>query len=77
MSKALSLKLKESIFKETEEITHHIHKARNSYINEAVAFYNKLFQRKLLKLKLARESKVVAENSLAILKEFEAFEGNN
>ncbi len=77
MSKVLSLKLKEGVFEETESILHKIHKTRNSYINEAVEFYNKVFKRRMLKNKLAKESKMVAEDSLAVLEEFEAFEDEN
>jgi hypothetical protein len=73
MSKALSLKIKDAIYGETESILHKIHMARNSYINEVVEFYNKLFKRKMLKAKLVKESKGVASDSMAILKEFELF----
>ena len=76
MSKVLSLKLRENIFEETENILHKIHKARNSYINDAVEFYNKLFKRRMLKSRFAKESKLVAGDSLTILEEFEAFEEN-
>lgn len=74
MSKGLSLKLKEGVFAETENILHKIHKSRNSYINEAVEFYNRFFKRKILKTKLAMESKLVATDSLTVLEEFAAFE---
>lgn len=74
MSKTLSLKLKEEIFKETEKILHQIQKPRNSYINEAVDFYNRVFQRRWLRKKLAHESSLVKQDSLAVLEEFEAFE---
>ncbi|MFH0887367.1 MAG: hypothetical protein V1843_04290 [bacterium] len=72
MSKVLSLKLKDNVFEETENILHKIHKARNGYINDALAFYNKVFQRNFLKLKLAKESRIVADDSLAILKDFDS-----
>ena len=69
--KALSLKLKEGIFVEVEKIIHELHKPRNTYINEALAFYNKMAQRKLIKKRLHVESKEAAIDSLAILEEFE------
>ena len=52
MSKALSLKVKDDIFKEVEEIVFQINIPRNAYINQALSFYNKLNKRKLLKKKL-------------------------
>jgi hypothetical protein len=82
MSKNLSLKLQDKVFEETEQILKKIRRPRNAYINEALVFYNQLYARKLLKSQLQKESKLVAENSLAVLEEFEQFEeglpeGNN
>lgn len=74
MSKNLSLKLKDSVYEETEKITHKIHMPRNTYINEAVAFYNKLKKRALLKKELAKESLLVRDNSMEVLETFEALE---
>ena len=74
MSKALSLKVKDDIFKEVEEITKQFHLPRNAYINDALDFYNKINKRKLLKQQLHYESKLVKQNSLEILKEFERIE---
>ncbi len=72
--KVLSLKLKENIFIEAERIVRRVHLSRNAYINQALEFYNKLNQRKLLKEQLARESKLVRDSSLEVLSEFERFE---
>jgi hypothetical protein len=44
--KNLSLKMDDLVFNETEKITLKINKNRNSYINEAVEFYNLLQKRK-------------------------------
>lgn len=71
MSKALSLKLKEDIFENVEEITKKIKIPRNTYINFALEYYNKLNERKLLKKQLKKESKLVKESSLEILGDFE------
>ncbi|MEA1986519.1 MAG: hypothetical protein U9N76_03385 [Candidatus Marinimicrobia bacterium] len=71
MSKALSLKLKEDIFENVEEITKKIKIPRNTYINFALEYYNKLNERKLLKKQLKKESKLVKESSLEILVDFE------
>lgn len=72
MSKALSLKLQEDIFKETERITKAIKIPRNTYINRALDFYNKMNRKRLLKKQLTKECKLVEASSLEVLKEFEA-----
>jgi len=74
MSKNLSLKLQDEIYKETEQVLRKVKRPRNAYINEAVHFYNKLIARRLLKNKLMTESNIVAADSMAVLKEFEKFE---
>ena len=74
MSKILSLKLKDEVFCETEDILKRRKTPRNAYFNEAINLYNKLWKRKLLKEKLARESRLVSNESLVVLEEFEAFE---
>lgn len=72
--KTLSLKLKEDIFDEAERIIDAIRISRNAYINQALALYNKLNRRNLLRRKLRAESRAVKENSLEVLQEFERFE---
>jgi len=74
MSKNLSLKLQDTIFEETEQVLRKVRRPRNAYINEAIHFYNKLVARRLLKNKLIRESNIVANDSIAVLEEFEKFE---
>lgn len=69
--KTLSLKLDDKIFDETEEITLALKLARNRYINEAVSIYNNFNKRKILKSKLAKESKLTMKDSLSILHEYE------
>lgn len=72
--KALSLKLQEDVFDEVERVVHKVHIPRNAYINQALRFYNKLYQRKLLKKQLANEAKLVKDTSLEVLREFERLE---
>lgn len=72
--KNLSLKLDDGIFQETEDILAKIPKSRNRYINDAIEFYNKLQNRRLLAAQLEKESKLVAEESLSVLAEFENLE---
>jgi hypothetical protein len=72
--KTLSLKLDDSVFSETEQVIHQIKKSRNRYINEALGFYNKMQKRKLLASKLEKESKLVKDESLTVLHEFESID---
>lgn len=74
MSKTLSLKVKDDVFIETEEIIGSIHKPRNAYINDALSFYNKFIRRKILKKQLKNESRMVSELSMATLHELELIE---
>ncbi len=71
MSKAISVKIKDDLFKEVEEVTKKINIPRNKYINNALSFYNKLEKRKLLKNKLQKELKLIKNSSLEVMEEFE------
>lgn len=72
--KTLSLKLDESIFNETEQVLLRLKKPRNRYINEALSFYNRLHKKKILSRKLEFESKLVQDESMKVLAEFENIE---
>lgn len=72
MSKILSLKMPDEVFREMEKTVRALKKPRNAYINEAVAHFNRLHRRRLLGEILARESALVAEESMRVLAEFEA-----
>ena len=69
--KTLSLKLDDSVFTETEQVVNQIKKSRNRYINEALDFYNKVQKRRILASKLETESKLVMEESIKVLHEYE------
>jgi len=69
--KVLSLKLKDEIFEEAERMIKVVNISRNAYINEAIEFYNKLNQRKDLAKQLRKDSKLVREQSMQVLKEME------
>ena len=69
--KSISLKLDESIFTETEKILKRVRMSRNKYINEAISYYNKVQNRALLAKKFEKESIMVREESMSILKDFE------
>lgn len=77
MSKALSLKLKEDIFRDVESMTRKIKMPRNTYINKALDFYNRFNQRKLLKAQFLKESELVRKNSIRVLHEFEQIEDDS
>ena len=59
------------IFNETEKIVARMNKNRNRYINEAVDFYNLLQKRRIISQQLQKESKIVQEESMKVLEEFE------
>jgi hypothetical protein len=69
--KNLSLKLKEDIYKDTEKVVKKLNIPRNSYINKAVDFYNKVNNKNMLRKKMFEESLLVSGDSMEILKEFE------
>ncbi len=72
--KSISLKLKDGIYKETERLLAVLDVSRNSYINEAVKYYNEYQRRKLLEKQLIQESQLISEDSMRVLKEFESLE---
>ena len=69
--KTVSLKIDDSIFGETEKILSRIKKPRNRYINEAIDYYNRLQKRIILEKKLKKESALVKNDSMSVLKDFE------
>jgi len=71
MAKALSLKLQDDIFAETESIVKQLKMPRNAYINQALRLFNKAQRRKAVGKLLQRESRLTASASLAVLEEFE------
>ncbi|MEM1214371.1 MAG: hypothetical protein AAGJ82_01705 [Bacteroidota bacterium] len=72
--KSISLKLKDQILLEAEEVLQHLTASRNSYINDAIDFYNKHQRRKLIAAQLEMESKLVSDDSMRVLQEFEQLE---
>jgi predicted transcriptional regulator len=69
--KTLSLKLDDNVYSDTEEILSKLKKPRNRYINEAIEYYNAVKKKELIAKQLAFESKLVSEESMKVLKEFE------
>ncbi|HEX8279198.1 MAG TPA: hypothetical protein VF540_10910 [Segetibacter sp.] len=64
----------DTIFEETEKIVAKVGKNRNRYINDAVGFYNLLQKRKMLQKQLKNESRLVRDESMKILEEFESLD---
>jgi hypothetical protein len=75
--KTISLKIDDSVFSETEKILSLIRRPRNRYINEALDHYNRQQKRRLIKEKLIEESRLVREDSMGVLKEFERLEDDS
>ena len=69
--KTLSLKLKETILEETEEILREKQIPRNRYINDALDFYNRYQKRKKLANAFSKASLLVRETSLEVNNEFD------
>lgn len=61
----------DAVYNETEQILTKLNKKRNHYINEAIEFYNLLQKRKILTAQLQKESRLVQEESMIVLSEFE------
>lgn len=75
--KILSLKLDDSIYQETEQLLEMINKPRNRYINEALEYYNQFQRKKIISKQLILESKIVSEESIKVLREFEKLEDDD
>ncbi len=69
--KIVSLKIDDSIFRETEKILSGMKKPRNRYINEALEYYNRLQRRLIIEKRLKKESELVKSDSMSVLKDFE------
>ncbi|MCF8299441.1 MAG: hypothetical protein K9I55_00190 [Haliscomenobacter sp.] len=72
--KTLSLKLDEIVYEETEQLLEKIKKPRNRYINEALQYYNQIQKKKIISEQLMIESKLVSDESMNVLNEFEKLE---
>ena len=72
--KTLSLKLDVIVYEETEPLLKKIKKPRNRYINEALQFYHHIQKKKIISEQLAIESKLVSDESMNLLNEFEKLE---
>lgn len=71
MSKTLSLKMRDDVFEETEQVLHDLQLSRNAYINNAVELYNRLHRRGTLRKQMVKESRAAYATSAEVLEEFE------
>lgn len=69
--KIISLKIDDSIFRETEKILSKMKKPRNRYINEALEYYNRFQRRLIIEKRLKKESELVKNDSMSVLNDFE------
>ncbi len=74
MSKALSLKMDDQIFEETEGVLKKIKMPRNAYINRAIDFYNRYQKRVRFKKILAKDIKLLKEDTQRLIKSYELLE---
>lgn len=72
--KTISLKIDDQIFEQTETLVKLQKKPRNRYINEALDYFNKMQEREALKEQFRISSLLCREESMKVLKEFEALE---
>lgn len=74
MPKAISLKIDDHLFDDLTKLSKSTGTSRNRYINEAIEDYNKKKNREELAEIFKREVPRIRENSMEVLKEFEALE---
>lgn len=74
MTKSISLKINDKELRKVDHSAQTVGVSRNAYINKALRFFNRLYERRLLAKELRRESEQVRQESLAVLREFETFQ---
>ena len=75
--KKISIKIDKDLLKDTELISNSLNISRNKYIQDALLAYNRIHKRKLLENQLKKESYLVRNDSMAVLKEFEDIDYEN
>jgi len=74
MAKALSLKLDDPTYQETEKIRKRLKLPRNTYIRKAISHYNGLYTRKRLEQEYRQASRRLGAAHLEYLQETELLE---
>ncbi len=72
--KAISLKIKDDIFKDLEVMVKEVRLSRNAYINNALELYNQINRKRKLRQQLRKASRLVGADSLAFLREIEGMD---
>lgn len=72
--KRIIIKLKERIHIETVSLLMFLKSSRSNYINDELELINKHKRRKFLAKQIAKESKLVSADSMAVLFEFESLQ---
>jgi hypothetical protein len=72
MSKSLSLYLEEEVLREVDEAAHELHLPREIFLQQTIGNYVRQIGRRRLRSRLRKESALTAEESMRVLKEFEA-----
>ena len=74
MTRSISLKIDDSELRKVDHSAQTVGVSRNAYINKALRFFNLLYERRLLAKELRRESEQVRQESMAVLREFDALQ---
>ena len=69
--KQIKITLDKPTLSEADKIIQRLRSSRNTYITEAVIFYNQYQSRRLLEKQLTEESELIAEDSMEVLLDFE------
>jgi hypothetical protein len=73
---SISLKIDDQILSEADSLWKEVQKSRNSYFNEAIAYFNAVKKKELLAKQLAKESAMVRLSSAEVLSDLEKLEGD-
>ena len=74
MTRSISLKIDDRELRKVDHSAQTVGVSRNAYINKALRFFNRLYERRLLAKELRRESEQVRQESMAVLREFDTLQ---
>ncbi len=72
MSKSLSLNLEDELLREVDDAAKELQVPREALLRRAIENYIHQIARRKLRVKLRKESSMTADESMRVLKEFEA-----
>jgi len=73
---SISLKIDDQILSDADGLWAAVQKSRNSYFNEAIAYFNSIKRKELPAKQLAKESQLVSASSKEVLDDMEKLEGD-